>query len=103
MIRHVAVFRFNDDMTAGAIDHIDEMLATLPGIIPEILAFRSGRDIGLTDGAWDYGVVADFASSDNYMTYATNPDHVHMVKNVVGPHVKQSARLQYECQTTADS
>ncbi len=96
MIRHVAVFRFNDDMTADAIDHIDEVLATLPDIVPEILAFRSGRDIGLTDGAWDYGVVADFAPPDDYTTYTTNPDHVHMVKNIVGPHLKQSARLQFE-------
>ncbi|MCL1593870.1 MAG: Dabb family protein [Actinomycetia bacterium] len=100
MIRHVAVFKFNDDMMPETIDDIDNTLATLPDIIPEILTFRTGRDIGLTGGAWDYGVVADFASSADYTTYATNPDHVHMVKNVVGPHVKQSARLQYECQTT---
>ena len=96
MIRHVALFRFADSVTDETITHIDDTLATLPGLIPDIISFRFGRDIGLTDGAWDYAVTTDLASADDYHTYATHPDHVAIVRNIVGPHVTESARVQFE-------
>ena len=96
MIRHVAVFRFKDSATEAVIDEIDATLATLPDIVPEIVSFSSGRNAHVTDGAWDYAVVADFATADDYTTYATNPQHVDMVKNVVGPHVAEASRTQFE-------
>ena len=96
MIRHVAVFRFKDSATASVIDEIDATLATLPSIIPELVAFSSGRNAHVTQGAWDYAVVADFASPEDYLVYATNPQHMEMVKNVVGTHVVEASRTQYE-------
>jgi len=96
MIRHVAVFRFKDSATEAVIHEIDTTLATLPGIIDEVISFSSGRNAHVTDGAWDYAVVSDFATADDYRTYASNPQHVDMVKNVVGPHVAEAARTQFE-------
>ncbi len=96
MIRHAAIFRFNKGVTDETVAAIDAALATLPDIIPEIVSFRSGRNIGITDGAWDYGVVAEFTTQDDYMTYATNPEHVDMVQNIVGPNVTEAARIQFE-------
>ena len=96
MIRHVAVFRFNDGITEAVIDKIDTALATLPSIIPEIVAFTSGRNAHVTEGAWDYAVVSDFRSPDDYLVYATNPQHMDMVKNIVGPHVSEASRTQFE-------
>ena len=96
MIRHVAVFKLSDAATDEVIETIDSVLATLPDIIPEIISFTSGRNAGVTEGAWDYAVVSDFKTADDYTTYATNPDHVSMVKNVVGPYVVESARTQFK-------
>jgi hypothetical protein len=96
MIRHVAVFRFNDNITEEYMDRIDETLATLPSIIPQIIAFSSGRSAHVTSGAWDYGVVADFATPADYLVYAANPEHVDMVQNLVGPHVVEASRVQFE-------
>ena len=96
MIRHVAVFRFKDTVTDAIVDGIDETLATLPSIIPEIVSFSSGRNANITEGAWDYAVVSDFASPEDYLVYATNPQHVDMVKNLVGPHVLEASRTQFE-------
>jgi len=96
MIRHAAIFRFSATVTDESVAAIDVALGTLPDIIPEIISFRSGRNVGITDGAWDYGVVADFRTKDDYKTYASNPEHVYMVKNVVGPHVIEAARIQFE-------
>ncbi|MFV1999363.1 MAG: Dabb family protein [Acidimicrobiia bacterium] len=96
MIRHAAIFRFNKGVTDETVAAIDAALATLPDIIPEIVSFRSGCNIGITDGAWDYGVVAEFRTQDNYKTYATNPEHVYIVQNIVGPNVTEAARIQFE-------
>lgn len=96
MIRHVAVFRFKDSVTDRDVDEIDTTLATLPSIIPELVAFTSGRNANVTEGAWDYAVVSDFDSPKDYLIYATNPQHVDMVKNVVGPHVAEASRTQFE-------
>ena len=96
MIRHVAVFQLSDAATDEVVETIDSILATLPDIVPEIISFTSGRNAGLTEGAWDYAVVADFNTADDYTTYATNPEHLFMVKNVVGPYVVESARTQFE-------
>ena len=96
MIRHVAVFRFKDGVTEATIDDIDATLATLPSIIPEIISFSSGRNANVTDGAWDYAVVADFASPEDYLIYAANPQHVDMVQNIVGPLVLETSRTQFE-------
>ena len=96
MIRHVAVFRFKDNVTDAIVDGIDETLATLPSIIPEIVSFSSGRNADITEGAWDYAVVSDFASPEDYLVYASNPQHVDMVKNLVGPHVLEASRTQFE-------
>jgi hypothetical protein len=96
MIRHVAVFRFKDNVTDAIIDEIDETLAPLPSFIPEIISFSSGRNANVTEGAWDYAVVSDFASPEDYLVYATNPQHVDMVKNLVGPHVVEASRTQFE-------
>lgn len=96
MIRHVAVFRFTDAVTDSLIDEIDEALGALPSIIPEIISFSSGRNAHVTDGAWDYAVVSDFASPEDYLVYATNPRHMDIVKNVVGPHVAEASRTQFE-------
>jgi len=95
MIRHVALFRFKEGVTDETIDHIDDVLATLPDIVDEIVTFASGRDVGITDGAWDYAVVSEFASIEDYQTYAASPDHVDMVKNVVGPNVAEAVRVQF--------
>jgi Stress responsive A/B Barrel Domain len=96
MIRHAAIFRFDKGVTDETVAAIDAALATLPGIIPEIVSFRSGRNIGITDGAWDYGVVAEFRTQDDYMTCATSPEHGAMVQNIVGPNVTEAARIQFE-------
>jgi hypothetical protein len=96
MIRHVAVFRFKDSATDAVIDKIDATLATLPAIIPEILSFSAGRNADITEGAWDYAVVSDFASPEDYLVYATNPQHMDMVKNLVGPRVLEASRTQFK-------
>ena len=96
MIRHVALFRFVDDLESGAIDDVDRALAALPGSIDVLAAFRHGRDLDLTEGAWDYAVVADFATADDYHAYATHPRHVEVVTTTIRPILAEAARIQFD-------
>jgi hypothetical protein len=96
MIRHVALFHFDDGVTADAIDALDRELGRLPSLIPTIASFATGRNIGITSGAWDYGVVAEFASQEDYQTYAQDPDHLDIIANVVKPLITDAARIQFE-------
>lgn len=96
MIRHVALFRFSDNVTPEDIVELDAALARIPALVPMVSSFHWGADVGITDGAWDYGVVAAFASQADYSAYATHPDHVAIVEHVVKPLITDVARIQFE-------
>ncbi|MGI9667709.1 MAG: Dabb family protein [Acidimicrobiia bacterium] len=95
MIRHIALFKFTDDVTPDGIDTLDTTLRGLPASIDAIEAYTCGRDLGILDGNWDYAVVADFASVEAYHEYANHPDHVAASVNVAKPMMAQSMRVQF--------
>ncbi|MEZ5175476.1 MAG: Dabb family protein [Acidimicrobiia bacterium] len=96
MIRHIAMFTFNDGVAPDAIDAIDSRLAELPGLIDEIVEYCFGRDLRLTDTTADYAVVADFATEADYATYSAHPAHVAVVREVIAPVVAAISRVQFE-------
>lgn len=96
MIRHVALFRFADTVTPSAVDAVDAALQSLPEHIDAIVGFVCGRDLSLTDEGWDYAVIADFASTTDYETYAGHPAHVAVVADVIRPLIVDAARVQLE-------
>lgn len=95
MIRHVAVFRFVPGTSDEAIDGIDEALGRLPTVIPDIVAYRFGRDLGWSPDNADYVVVADFASQDDFTAYLSHPDHVAVVTGTIAPVLDVVTRVQY--------
>ncbi|MGI9641736.1 MAG: Dabb family protein [Acidimicrobiia bacterium] len=96
MIRHIALFRFSNEVTPADVIELDAALARIPALVPNVTSFDSGADVGVTDGAWDYAVVAEFASAADYAAYATHPDHVAIVERVVKPKITDAARIQFE-------
>jgi hypothetical protein len=63
-LTHVALFTFKAGTTDEQVAELSAGLATLPGLIPEIKAYRFGRDAGLAEANVDYGVVAEFDSRE---------------------------------------
>ena len=96
MIRHVVLFRFKEGITDADIRAIDEGLAELPALVPEIHAYRHGRDLALADANWDYAVVGDFASVEDYRAYSRNPDHIAVIGTAITPIVDEIVRVQFE-------
>ena len=96
MIRHIAMFRFLPGTTDDQVRQLADGLRRLPGLIPEISAYRVGPDVALRDGNWDFAVVADFDGADEWRVYATHPSHLEAIAQWVTPIVSERASIQYE-------
>jgi hypothetical protein len=95
MIRHIALLSFVEGTTDAQITALDAGLRTLPDHIDVIRRFTCGVDVGLTDTARDYAVVADFDSGADYLTYAGHPHHLAVIEQVVTPILREVVRVQY--------
>lgn len=79
-------------------DHVAAVSAALDGLpdaIPEIVSYRHGPDAGVSDGNFDYVVVGDFASLDDYVTYRDAPAHTNLVRDLIAGRVAARAAVQY--------
>lgn len=97
MVRHVAVFRWNEGTPPEAIAEAKRRLDALPALIAQVRGFTCGADVGGADGHWDFAVVADFDDLADYRVYAAHPDHLAAVRESIAPHRAERAVLQFEC------
>ena len=93
--RHVVLFTWNDSVDDEHLAAVEAGLATLPGLIPEIADYRFGVDAGVNEGNFDFVVVADFASVDDYLVYRDHPDHRALIADLVTGNVAARAAVQY--------
>ena len=93
-LRHVVLLRWKDDTTPEDIAAIEAALGTLPVAIPELVAYRYGRDAGLAEGNWDFAIVADVVSVDDYVTYRDHPAHQAAITERIRPHAAERAAVQ---------
>jgi Stress responsive A/B Barrel Domain len=94
-IRHVVVFRFAAGTADEHRDAIAAALRRLPAAIPEISGYTVGGDAGLVDGNWDFAVVGDFASVDDYFAYRDHPEHRAVIDDLIRPVVDERAAVQF--------
>jgi hypothetical protein len=95
MFRHVVVFRWIEDATEEQKRAVEERLAALPGAIPEIEQYHYGADVGITDGNYDFAVVADFTDRAAFVTYRDHPAHRAAVDECIRPIMATRAAVQY--------
>jgi hypothetical protein len=93
-LRHVALFRFAETTTEAQIAELTAGLDKLPDAIPEIDAYQHGRDAGLNDTSWDYAVIGEFATPQDYLVYRDHPVHQHLIRTLVLPIVTDRASVQ---------
>jgi quinol monooxygenase YgiN len=96
MIRHCVLFRWLPDTTDDQVDEIAKLLREYVATLDGVVSYRFGRDIGVTDGTYDFAVVGDFESRDAYLTYRDSPRHVEIVKGVVAQLLAERASVQFE-------
>jgi putative component of toxin-antitoxin plasmid stabilization module len=96
MIRHVVMFRWNDQATEPVRERARQELAALPERIDAIRTFDFGDDAGLREGNFDLAVVADFDDADGYRTYADHPAHLAVIRDHLLPYLGERAAVQFE-------
>jgi hypothetical protein len=94
--RHVVMFKWVEDIDPDHVVKVRDRLNTLPPLIEEIRSYSHGADVGVTEGNFDYVVVADFANVADFRAYRVHPEHALFVEELITPHVAQRAAVQYQ-------
>ena len=97
MFRHVVMFRWAGGVEHDHVDAVARRLDELAGTIEEIRSYRHGADAGVNDGNYDYVVVADFDSVDDYLAYRDHPAHGAFIADLIAGRVDERAAVQYHC------
>ena len=95
MLRHVVMLSWNDDVDDDHVSAAGAALDTLPGKIDVIRSYVHGADLGISEGNFDYVVVADFDDADGYAVYRDHPDHQAVIQQYIAGHIEQRAAVQY--------
>lgn len=85
MITHLVAFKLNDETTPEQADEMLRRLQELPTLIPGLDDFHPGRDLGLRPGNGELGLVARFATPEDFLAYAGHPAHVAFLEECLAP------------------
>ena len=91
MIRHVVLLKWNEGVDDAHIAATKAGLDRLPGLIPEIVSYQNGPDLRVVPDTYDFAVTADFASTDDFVTYRTHPAHMEVVQAYLAGHSQRLA------------
>jgi hypothetical protein len=93
--RHVMLMEFKESATADQIEAALAGLGTMPELVPGILRYELGLDIGIMDGNPDLALIADFASERDWRSYLEHPEHVAVAEKWIAPIKGTMTRVQY--------
>ena len=94
--RHVVMFQFVDHVDHEHVEKIRAGLSALPSQIDVIRSYVHGRDVGISEGNFDYVVVADFDNVSDFITYRDHPQHQLLIQELITDHVDARSAVQYQ-------
>ncbi len=103
MLRHVVLFTWTPEATLEQQETVAAELRKLPGLIPGLRGYAVGPDAGLSEGNYDFAVVADFDDPAGYVVYRDHPAHRAVVDKYVAPIVSTRARVQFTLPARGDT
>ncbi|MFC7387269.1 Dabb family protein [Sphaerisporangium rhizosphaerae] len=95
MFRHVVMFTWVAGATEEQKAEVETGLKKLPDAIPEIRRYEIGQDAGINPGNYEFAVVADFDSEEDYLVYRDHPVHRAFIADVIRPILAGRAAVQY--------
>jgi len=98
--RHVVLLRWADDVPDDHVEQVRAGLDALPSQIPQIRSFQHGSDVGVSEGNYDYVVVADFDNVGDWRAFRDHPAHLLLIEEHITCKIQDRAAIQY--QTPAD-
>ena len=96
MLQHLVIVSFKEGVSDDDIDAAVEGLRSLPAAIPEIRSLEVGRDLGLSPGTSDLGLLGSFDSLEDLQTYLTHPAHLALIREHLAQIVERIDAVQFE-------
>jgi hypothetical protein len=100
--RHVVLLQWADDVPEDHVDQVRAGLDALPPQIPQIRTFLHGTDVGVSEGNYDYVVVADFDNVQDWRAFREHPAHVLFMEEHITGKLKGRAAIQYQTPVNRD-
>jgi len=95
MFRHVVMFQWAEGITEAHIAATTAAFDALPAQIDVLQRYDHGPDAGVSDGNFDYVVVADVDSPEAFATYRDHRAHQALVSEFIAGKVAARAAVQY--------
>jgi hypothetical protein len=95
MLHHVVTFNLKPDAPADQVDRISEALHALAATLPEMRSLAIGADLGLREGNSSFAIAAQFDDVDGFTVYADHPEHIRVIKELIGPHITERHPVQF--------
>lgn len=91
MIRHIVLFRWNEDASTEDRDKTVTAFRELAGVVP-------GRDLQVGSdiagrGTFDWGLSCDFESKDEAQAYTVHPAHQAAISTYIKPYVQSTMEV----------
>jgi len=100
--RHVVMFRWAEHVTPEMVERIRDGFDELPAAVPQIRGYAHGSDVGVSEGNFDYVVVADFDNVHDWRLYREHPVHLVFIEEHIKPNTSERAAIQYQTPVTRD-
>jgi hypothetical protein len=95
MLHHVVTFQLKPDAPADQVERIGEAVDALAAQLPEVRSMAVGRDLALRDGNASFAIAAQFDDVEGFKAYADHPEHVRIVKELIGPFIESRSPVQF--------
>jgi hypothetical protein len=95
MLHHVVTFNLRPDAPADQVDRIREALHALAATLPEMRSLAIGADLGLREGNSSFAIAAQFDDVDGFKVYADHPEHIRIIKELIGPSISERHPVQF--------
>ena len=95
MLHHVVTFQLKPDAPADQVERIGEAVNALAAQLPEVRSMAIGRDLALRDGNASFAIAAQFDDVEGFKAYADHPEHVRIIKELIGPFIESRSPVQF--------
>jgi len=93
-VRHLIAGQWKYDACDTSKEQALSCLRSLPGKVPEILAYQVGEDIGVTKGNYDFGLIGAFSNVSSFQAYEDSQEHQHCL-SLLKPLLRTKAGVEY--------
>ena len=95
MLHHVVTFQLKPDAPADQVERIADAVNALGATLPEVRSMAVGRDLALREGNASFAIAAQFDDVEGFKVYADHPEHVRIIKELIGPFIESRSPVQF--------